>query len=84
MEEGERQLVRISAVCTTYSYQLDYSIERGAGGDTITAINPSISDRYNVSIQTANGFSSYLQLDYVGGTAVAETWSIMAERQQLL
>jgi hypothetical protein len=84
MEEGERQLVRISAVCSTYSYQLDYSIERGAGGDTITAINPSISDRYNVSIQTANGFASYLQLDYVGGTAVAETWSIMAERQQLL
>jgi hypothetical protein len=43
-----------------------------------------ISDRYRVTIQTSDGFASYLQLEHHGGTEVAETWSVMAERQQVL
>lgn len=84
LAEGERQITRITATCSTYSYQFDYAIERAAGGDTITEINPVTDPRYRIAIVRPDSFASYLQLEYVGGTVVAETWNVVAERQQLL
>jgi hypothetical protein len=84
MAEGERQIVRISATCSAYSYQFDYAIERAAGGDTVTAMNPFVDPKYSIEIGLAGGFASYLELVYNGGTPTAETWNVVAERQQLL
>jgi hypothetical protein len=81
---GDHQIVRITFTCETYSYQTDYTIVRGAAGDTIHGLHNVTSDRYRITIQTANGFASYLQLEHHGGTEVAETWSVVAERTQLL
>lgn len=84
LAEGERQIVRITATCNAFSYQFDYAIERAAGGDTITAINPFVDPKYSIEIGTAGGFASYLELVYNGGATTAETWNVVAERQQLL
>jgi hypothetical protein len=84
MEEGDRQILRITFMCSSYAYENNYSIERTSAGDVITDILLTTSDRYHVNIATSNGFASYFELEYRGGTAVAETWSIMVERQQLL
>jgi hypothetical protein len=81
---GQHQIVRITFTCETYSYQTDYTIVRGAAGDTIHGLHNVTSDRYRVTIQKANGFASYLQLEHHGGPQVAETWSVVAERTQLL
>jgi hypothetical protein len=81
---GDHQIVRITFTCETYSYQTDYTIVRGAAGDTIHGLHNVTSDRYRITIQKANGFASYLQLEHHGGTEVAETWSVVAERTQLL
>lgn len=81
---GEHQIVRITFTCETYSYQTDYTIVRGASGDTIHNLMDVSGDNYRVAIVRPDGFASYLQLEYHGGTAVAETWSVVAERQQVL
>ena len=84
MAEGDHQVVRITMTCQTYSYQTDYTIVRGATGDTIHGLHNTGSDRYNISIEKVNGFASFLQLNHQGGTQVAETWSVIATRQQVL
>jgi hypothetical protein len=84
MNVGDHQVVRITLTCETYSYQTDYTIVRGAAGDTIHGLSNTGSDRYNITIQKVNGFASYLQLNHQGGTKVAETWSVIATRQQVL
>lgn len=81
---GDHQVVRITLTCETYSYQTDYTIVRGAAGDTIHGLSNTGSDRYNITIEKVNGFASYLQLNHQGGTQVAETWSVIATRQQVL
>lgn len=84
LAEGQHQIVRITFTCETYSYQTDYTIVRGAAGDTIHLLHVVSTDKYHLTIQKANGFASYLQLEHHGGTQVAETWSVVAERQQVL
>jgi len=84
MNVGDHQVVRITLTCETYSYQTDYTIVRGAAGDTIHGLSNTGSDRYNITIEKVNGFASYLQLNHQGGTQVAETWSVIATRQQVL
>ena len=81
---GDHQIVRITFTCETYSYQTDYTIVRGAAGDTIHGLHNVTSDRYRITIVRPGGFASYLQLEHHGGTEVAETWSVVAERTQLL
>jgi len=84
MAEGDTQVVQIIYTCNTYSYHAEYSIVRGAAGDTIHSLRNLGPDRYHLTIELSNGFASYLQLTHTGGTQVAETWSIIAQRQQVL
>ena len=84
LEEGAREMVRITATCKDYSIQNDFAIERSASGDTITLINTPAETSYELQIVRPDTFASYIELNYVGGTPVARTWSVMAERQQLL
>jgi hypothetical protein len=84
MNEGDREIVRITATCKDYSIQNDYTIERSASGDTITLVNTPAETSYEIEIVRPDSFASHINLVYLGGTAVARTWSVMAERQQLL
>ena len=84
MAEGDTQVVQLIYTCNTYSYHAEYSIVRGAAGDTIHSLRDLGTDRYHLTIELVNGFASYLQLTHTGGTQVAETWSIVAQRQQIL
>ena len=84
LEEGDREMVRITATCKDYSIQNDFAIERSASGDTITLLNTPAETSYELQIVRPDTFASYIELNYVGGTPVARTWSVMAERQQLL
>ena len=84
MAEGDTQVVQIIYTCNTYSYHAEYSIVRGAAGDTIHSLRDLGPDRYHLTIEKTNGFASYLELTHTGGTQVAETWSIVAQRQQIL
>ena len=84
LNEGDREIVRITATCKDYSIQNDFTIERSASGDVITLVNTPAETSYELEIIRPDTFASFIQLNYVGGTPVARTWSVMAERQQLL
>jgi hypothetical protein len=81
---GDKQIVRITAVCKDASIENIWTVERGAGSDTIIEINPALADSYKMTIQAPLGFAEYIQLEYVGGATISQTWNIVAERQQLL
>ena len=81
---GDKQIVRITAVCKDASIENIWTVERGSGGDTIIEINPALADSYKMTIRSPLGFAEYIDLEYVGGATISQTWNIVAERQQLL